>query len=142
MTGAWFRRALIAIAFAGAAAATSRCAPVQLSEARPVVAPAHVQGGNWFKQTGCTDCHSIAAYRIFNLAAVGPDLSDAVEGVPRRFGRSLEEFLQAPTGTMSMVLSTRIPLTPEQRALAGEKLKEAYRVRQESKGAGRPAASH
>ena len=142
MTGNRFRGALIAIALAGAAAATARCAPVRPSEARPVVAPAHVQGGDWFKQTGCTDCHSIAAYRIFNLAAVGPDLSDAVEDVPRRFGRSLDEFLQAPTGTMSMVLSTRIPLTAEQRALAGEKLKEAYRVHHESKGLGRPVASH
>lgn len=142
MTVARFLRALIAIALSGAAAATARCAPVQPAEARPVAAPAHVQGGNWFKQTGCTDCHSIAAYRIFNLAAVGPDLSDALEDVPRRFGRSLDEFLQAPSGTMSMVLSTRIPLTPEQRALAGEKLKEAYRVLQESKGAGPPVASH
>ena len=141
MSGGW-SRALVAIAFAGAAAATSRCAPVQPSEARPVVAPAHVQQGDWFKQTGCTDCHSIAAYRIFNLAAIGPDLSVAVEDVPRRFGRSLDEFLQAPTGTMSMVLSTRIPLTPEQRLLASERLKEAYRVYQESKGVGRPVASH
>ena len=142
MTGALFRRAMIAMTLAAAAVATSRCAPVQTSEARPVVAPAHVQRGDWFKQTGCTDCHAIAAYRIFNLAAIGPDLSQAVEDVPRRFGRSLDEFLQAPTGTMSMVLSTRIPLTLEQRLLAGEKLKEAYRVYQESKGTGRLVSSH
>ena len=142
MTGARLHRAVIALTLAGAAVATSRCAPVRPSEARPVVAPAHVQGGDWFKQTGCTDCHSISAYRIFNLAAIGPDLSEAVEDVPRRFGRSLDEFLQAPTGTMSMVLTTRIPLTPEQRWLAGERLKEAYRVHQESKGFGRPVASH
>lgn len=124
------------------AAAMSRCAPVRPSEAMLVAAPAHVEKGEWFKQSGCTACHSIAAYRIFNLAATGPDLSVAVEDVPRRFGRSLDEFLQAPTGTMAMVMSSRILLTPEQRVLAGEKLKEAYRVHLKSKGVERPFGSH
>lgn len=124
------------------AAAMSRCAPVRPSEAMLVAAPAHIEKGEWFKQSGCTACHSIAAYRIFNLAATGPDLSVAVEDVPRRFGRSLDEFLQAPTGTMAMVMSSRIVLTPEQRVLAGEKLKEAYRIHQESKGVSRPLAIH
>lgn len=127
---------------AALAALASGCAPMGPPEPVGVAAPAHVQRGEWFRQTGCTVCHSIAAYRIFNLAATGPDLSNAVEDVPRRFGRSLDEFLQTPTGTMGMVLSSRILLTPEQRTLAGDKLKEAYRVHQESKGRGRPLTSH
>jgi hypothetical protein len=85
------------------------------------------QGALWFKQTGCTDCHSVSSYKLWNLAAVGPDLSLAVEDVPKRFGRSLEDFLHTPSGTMAMVLSTRIPLTVDQRNEAIGKLHEAYR---------------
>jgi hypothetical protein len=120
----------------------TQCAPVRPSEATALVAPGNVPQAEWFKQTGCTDCHSISVYRVFNLAATGPDLSMAVEDVPRRFGRSLDDFLRAPTGTMSMVLSTRIQLTPEQRLVAIDKLKEAYRVYQHSRGAGGPVPSH
>ena len=57
------------------------CAATPVAEGRPVVAPAHVQGGDWFVQTGCTRCHSITAYGIQNLAAIGPDLSIAVDDV-------------------------------------------------------------
>ncbi len=102
------------------------CAPVRTAQAQPVPSE-QLPGGEWFKQTGCTDCHSISAYRMWNLAAQGPDLSLAVEDVPKRFGRSLEDFLHAPTGTMAMVLSTRIPLTPAERDIAIGKLHEAYR---------------
>jgi hypothetical protein len=123
-----------------AAALSAGCAP-RVAEAQ-TVAPVQVQGGEWFVQTGCTACHSMAVYRIFNLAAVGPDLSLAVEDAPKRFGVSLDEFLRAPTGTMAMVLSSRIPMSDEQRTVAIEKLKEAYRKHQDSSGAGRPVASH
>jgi hypothetical protein len=105
------------------------------------VAGPEVPAGEWFQQTGCTACHSISAYRIWNVAAQGPDLSLAVEDVPRRFGTSLDQFLHAPTGTMAMVLATRIPLTPEQRDVAIAKLKEVYRTHLEATGA-RPVASH
>jgi cytochrome c5 len=118
------------------------CASVAQSEPRHVAAPAHVQGGDWFVQSGCTSCHSMSVYGIRNFAATAPDLSVAVEDVPRRFGRTLDDFLQAPTGTMAMVLSGRITLTSEDRALAIEKLKEAYRKHQESAGSDRPVASH
>jgi len=107
-------------------AALAGCAPVAPPEAQPLSSQA-LPAGQWFKQTGCTDCHSIAAYRLWNLAATGPDLSLAVEDVPKRFGRSLEDFLHAPSGTMAMVLSTRIPLSPEQRDEAIANLREAYR---------------
>jgi hypothetical protein len=135
-------RALI-IAVAALIAAAAACAGV--SEAKPPaisIAGPEVQGGEWFRQTGCTECHSMSVYRILNLTAVAPDLSIAVEDVPRRFGVSLDEFLQAPTGTMAMVLSSRIPLTPEQRVIAINKLKEAYREHQEAAGVVRPIASH
>lgn len=118
------------------------CGPARATEARPLVAPAHVPGGEWFEQTGCTACHSITVYGIRNLASTAPDLSVAVEDVPRRFGRTLDEFLQAPTGTMAMVLSSRIPLTSEQRSLAIRKLKDAYREHQSALDAARPVASH
>ena len=117
------------------------CAPVHPSEAQ--AAPSQVlPGGEWFKQKGCTDCHSIAAYRMWNLTAQGPDLSEAVEDVPRRFGRSLEDFLHAPSGTMAMVLSTRIPLTGEERDLAIARLHEAYRRHQGLSDELRPLKSH
>ena len=60
------------------------------------------------------------------LNRIGPDLSDAVVDVERRFGKTLEEFLNNPTGTMSIVLATRIPLTNEEKRKAIETLKIAY----------------
>ena len=118
------------------------CGPVRTAEARLLVASAHVPGGQWFVQTGCTKCHSVSVYGIHNLASTAPDLSIAVEDVPRRFGRSLDEFFKSPTGTMDLVLSTAIPMTPAERLVAIDKLKEAYRRRQEATGAGPPVASH
>ena len=98
--------------------------------------------GEWFKQKGCTDCHSLSVYRLFNLTAQGPDLSEAVEDVPRRFGRPLEDFLHAPSGTMAMVLSSRIPLTREERDVAIGKLHEAYRKHKGLPEDIRPSKSH
>jgi hypothetical protein len=137
MTRALILAVAVLIAAAAACAGVSEAKPPAISIAGP-----EVQGGEWFRQTGCTDCHSMSVYRILNLTAVAPDLSIAVEDVPRRFGVSLDEFLQAPTGTMAMVLSSRIPLTPEQRVIAINKLKEAYREHQEAAGVVRPIASH
>lgn len=91
-----------------------------------IVAGPEVQGGEWFARTGCTACHAVSSYQLPNIAAIGPDLSLAVEDVPRRFGVSLDEFLRAPSGTMAIVLGSRIPLNQQQRALAIERLKEAY----------------
>jgi hypothetical protein len=51
--------------------------------------------------------------------------------VQSRFGRTLEDFLKNPTGTMSVVLSTQIQLTDEERREAVEKLKTAYQRKQE-----------
>lgn len=80
-------------------------------------------GGNqpdpsFFTQKGCVQCHSVSAFGLTSAAQIGPDLSDAVDDVPRRFGKSLEEFLANPTGTMQMVLSSQIKLTDAEKAQA------------------------
>lgn len=129
--------ALIPAAFLAAA-----CASAPVERQPQTIAAADVPAGEWFQQTGCTACHSVSAYHLWNLAAQGPDLSLAVEDVPRRFGRPLDEFLHDPTGTMAMVLATRIPLNTEQRNVAITKLREAYRVHLASTGSSRPVTSH
>ncbi len=89
--------------------------------------------GAWFVQTGCFVCHSIAALGVKSPAQIGPDLSTAVEDVQARFGRTIDDFLRAPTGTMSVVLSRQIILTPEQKATAIQKLREAFAEHQRQK---------
>lgn len=102
--------------------------------------------GGWFVQTGCFVCHSISVFGVNSPAQIGPDLSNAVEDVQSRFGRTLEDFLREPTGTMSVVLSRQIILTPEQKAIAVEKLREAFAEYQRRRGATavgtQAAASH
>ena len=59
-------------------------------------------------------------------AQIGPDLSTAVEDAQTRFGRTLDDFIKNPTGTMAVVLSRQIILTPEQKEVAIQKLREAF----------------
>jgi hypothetical protein len=66
-------------------------------------------------------------------AQIGPDLSNAVEDVQSRFGRTIDDFLREPTGTMSVVLSRQIVLTPEQKTTAIEKLREAFKEYQKQR---------
>lgn len=82
--------------------------------------------GGWFVQTGCFVCHSISALGVRSPAQIGPDLSTAVEDVQSRFGLTLDAFLANPTGTMSVVLTRQIILTPEQKQTAIQKLREAF----------------
>jgi cytochrome c2 len=89
--------------------------------------------GAWFVKTGCFVCHSLSVYGVVSPANIGPDLSIAVEDVQSRFGRTLEDFLREPTGTMSVVLSRQIVLTPEQKAVAVQKLHEAFAEHQKQK---------
>ena len=84
--------------------------------------------GAWFVSTGCFVCHSISVFGVKSAAQIGPDLSNAVEDVQSRFGRTLDDFLAAPTGTMSVVLSRQIVLTPEQKQVAVGKLREAFEL--------------
>lgn len=83
--------------------------------------------GAWFVKTGCFVCHSISALGVKSPAQIGPDLSNAVEDVQSRFGRTIDDFLAAPTGTMSVVLSRQIILTPAEKAVAIEKLRDAFK---------------
>jgi cytochrome c551/c552 len=68
-----------------------------------------------FVQKGCPQCHTISALGIRSTAEVGPDLTQAYKDVQSRFGVELEEFLKSPTGTMQVVLSSMITLTPAER---------------------------
>jgi cytochrome c551/c552 len=82
--------------------------------------------GAFFVKKGCFTCHAVTSLGIDSAAKIGPDLSIAVTDVQSRFGRPLDDFLMNPTGTMSVVLSTQIPLTVEERRQAIELLKLAY----------------
>jgi cbb3-type cytochrome oxidase cytochrome c subunit len=91
--------------------------------------------GAWFVQTGCFVCHSISSLGVRSPAQIGPDLSTAVEDTQTRFGRTIDDFLREPTGTMAVVLSRQIVLTPEQKAVAVQKLREAFAEHQKQKAA-------
>ena len=97
--------------------------------------------GGWFVQTGCFVCHSISSLGVKSPAQIGPDLSTAVEDVQSRFGVTIDQFLANPTGTMSVVLTRQIILTPEQKQTAIQKLREAFAEYQRQREArGTPAA--
>jgi cbb3-type cytochrome oxidase cytochrome c subunit len=91
--------------------------------------------GAWFVSTGCFVCHSVSSLGVKSPAQIGPDLSTAVEDVQSRFGRTLDDFLASPTGTMAVVLSRQIVLTPAQKAIAVQKLREAFQEHQRQKAA-------
>lgn len=97
-------------------------------EARMLTGP-----GAFFVKKNCFVCHSVSTLGIDAAAQIGPDLALAVEDVPSRFARTLEDFLERPTGTMEVVLSTMITLTPEERAEAVSKLKLAYELKQKER---------
>lgn len=124
----WAGRLLLLVGLAIVAMAVMMIRPAAASGDRVAVAGPHVQGGEWFVQSGCTACHSVSVYGIRNLADTGPDLSLAVEDVPKRFGRSLESFLASPSGTMQMVFSSRIVPTAADRDVVRAKLEEAHRL--------------
>jgi hypothetical protein len=82
--------------------------------------------GAWFVKTGCFVCHSVSVYGVKSPAQIGPDLSTAVEDVQTRFGRTLDDFIEAPTGTMQVVLSRQIVLDEQQKSEAVARLREAF----------------
>ena len=67
-----------------------------------------------FVEKGCPQCHSISALGVKSPAELGPDLTFAYSDVQSRFNMKLEEFLKNPTGTMQVVLSSQIKLSPEE----------------------------
>ena len=87
--------------------------------------------GAFFVKKGCFVCHSISTLGVESASKIGPDLSEAVTDVQSRFGKQLEDFLNNPTGTMAVVLSTQIILSPEEKREAVEKLKIAYQKKVE-----------
>jgi cytochrome c2 len=89
--------------------------------------------GAFFVKKSCFICHSVSTLGIESAAKIGPDLSEAVVDVQSRFGKTLEDFLANPTGTMSVVLSTQIQLTDAEKREAVEKLKIAYQRKQDSR---------
>lgn len=89
--------------------------------------------GAFFVQKNCFSCHSVSVLGIDAAAQIGPDLSFAVEDVQSRFGRTLDDFLMKPTGTMDVVLATMIPLTTEERQEAIKKLRYAYELVQKER---------
>jgi hypothetical protein len=91
--------------------------------------------GAFFVRKNCFVCHSVSTLGIEAAAQIGPDLALAVEDVQARFGRTLDDFLVRPTGTMEVVLSTMIPLTPEERSEAIEKMRTAYELKQKERAA-------
>ncbi|MDP1675619.1 MAG: c-type cytochrome [Bacteroidota bacterium] len=89
--------------------------------------------GAFFVTKNCFVCHSVSSLGVEAAAQIGPDLALAVEDVQSRFGRTLDDFLMKPTGTMEVVLSTMIPLTKEERLEAIEKLRQAYEIKKREK---------
>ena len=98
--------------------------------------------GAWFVKTGCFVCHSISVYGVKSPAQIGPDLSNAVDDVQKRFGRTLDDFIAQPTGTMQVVLSRQIVLSPEEKAVAVTKLREAFAEYQKQAGGQKPDTGH
>ncbi len=86
--------------------------------------------GSFFVKKNCFVCHSVSTLGIEAAAQIGPDLALAVQDVQSRFGRTLDDFLMRPTGTMDVVLSTMITLSPEERQQAVEILRHAYELKQ------------
>jgi cytochrome c551/c552 len=126
----WRRHDVPALYVSGAPRTDPRSAEELKAEADMKTGP-----GGWFVQTGCFVCHSISALGVKSPAQIGPDLSTAVEDVQSRFGMTIDTFLANPTGTMSVVLSRQIILTPEQKQVAIQKLREAFAEYQRQRGA-------
>src|SRR5262245_40283341 len=101
MTSVAVRYAFLFATASLVAAAIAACASASPPDVRIAAGP-EVQGGAWFSQTGCAECHSVSVYGLSSPGVTAPDLSIAVQDVPKRFGRSLEDFLNAPIGTMSL----------------------------------------
>ncbi|WP_374724254.1 hypothetical protein [Calidifontibacillus erzurumensis] len=77
---------------------------------------------NILVQKGCIQCHAVSP--IGNKGnGTAPDLAIAYEDTKNRFGKTLEEFLEEPEGTMSAIFS-QSPLTDEEKQEVIRLLKE------------------
>ena len=91
--------------------------------------------GALFVKKMCFVCHDVSTLGIESASKIGPDLAVAWTDVQSRFGKTLEDFLKNPTGTMSVVLATQIHLSDTERAEVVQKLRGAYqkKVEQDAK---------
>lgn len=129
-----WRRTNIPARFIPGAQITDRPTPEEIAKEKQMM-----EGeGALFVKKGCFVCHAVTSLGIDSAAKIGPDLSDAVVDVQSRFGRTLEDFLKAPTGTMAVVLSTQIQLTEAERQEVIERLKIAYQRKQEQQAQPKP----
>ena len=135
----WRREPVPASFLSGAPRTEAQTAEEKDAEARMRTGP-----GAWFVKTGCFVCHSISVYGVKSPAQIGPDLSVAVEDVQARFGRTIDDFIAAPTGTMAVVLSRQIVLSPEEKKVAVQKLRDAFaeHLRQKATDNGPAQAGH
>ncbi|MGE5803892.1 MAG: hypothetical protein ACM358_16735 [Gemmatimonadota bacterium] len=111
----------------GSAAATPPAAPAAAGAATTTSSDAR---GEIFVRKGCPQCHSISAFGIKSPAEVGPDLTGAYDDVQTRFGVKLDQFFTTPTGTMQVVLSSMIKLTPAERDSIIHILKQLHEERE------------
>jgi mono/diheme cytochrome c family protein len=106
------RRRLIAVSLL--AAALGACGGDGETGARRDIAGA-ASGENILVEKGCQQCHGIERLGVSAVSAIGPDLSDAATNVVSRYGRDIRSFMDQPSGTMQLVLSQQIVLTPAER---------------------------
>jgi hypothetical protein len=97
---------------AGASAGARPANPLIAMQAESVRSDPRAQ---IFLEKGCPQCHRISGLGIVAQIEAGPDLTIAYEDVRSRFNVPLDSFLANPTGTMQIVLSAQIRLTPEER---------------------------
>jgi cytochrome c2 len=95
--------------------------------------------GKFFVEKTCFICHDVSSLGIVSATKIGPDLAIAEDDVPRRFGRTLDDFLHNPSGTMAVVLSKQIHLAPEEVDEAIKLLKVANAKYKQQKQAEKPA---
>ncbi|MFA5535701.1 MAG: cytochrome C [Bacillota bacterium] len=76
-----------------------------------------------FTTKACVQCHRITYYELKG-GETGPDLSIAYTDVPDRFGRSLEDFLREPEGTMGAIIPDR--LNDEDKVIILDLIKKAH----------------
>lgn len=81
--------------------------------------------GAFFVDKGCFVCHSVSVFGVESAAAIGPDLSEAAENVPRKVGKTIDQFFLEPIGTMSAVLGGQVFLTDAEKRRVVELLKLA-----------------
>ncbi|MCP4580506.1 MAG: cytochrome c [candidate division Zixibacteria bacterium] len=83
--------------------------------------------GAFFIKQGCFGCHSIQAYGIKSPTEKGPDLTFAIDDVRVRFNQTLQEFIFDPSqsGTMSIIFSSKVILSDEEKWALIDKLTKA-----------------